>query len=180
MWKDEPESFIENEDENYFISEYDLDSECSTSLLAFQFLEKLISAFYNTCYQYISEDLLSSYLNSQVSLPNEMVEDALFSMAGMLGKIQKDLKIAPEKRLDIAYILDFLVAHKWQNPLFKRRFTHILSQWAKLLPKAKFFHYFSQVVASLREVTDFVLIYEHCHCLHEMVKELDLWIKKGQ
>lgn len=35
MWRDEPEQFIEIEDDNYFIFEYDLDSECSTSLLAY-------------------------------------------------------------------------------------------------------------------------------------------------
>lgn len=50
MWRDEPEQFIEIEDDNYFIFEYDLDSECSTSLLAYQLLEKIIYAFYNTCY----------------------------------------------------------------------------------------------------------------------------------
>jgi hypothetical protein len=46
VWKEEPEQFIELEDENCFISEYDLDSECSMTLLSYQLLEKLIASFY--------------------------------------------------------------------------------------------------------------------------------------
>jgi hypothetical protein len=33
-WQSDPESFIELEDENYFISEFDLDSACSINFLA--------------------------------------------------------------------------------------------------------------------------------------------------
>lgn len=40
--------------------------------------------------------------------------------------------------------------------------------------------YLSILVSSLKDLTDFVLIYEHCHCIHEMVKELDNWGKKGE
>ena len=113
-------------------------------------------------------------------MPNEFVEDALLSIVGMLGKIQKDLKISADKRLDIVYVLDFIFQNKWQNPLFKRRFTHILTQWAKLLPKNKFMDYFRILVHSLQESTDYVLIYEHCRCIHELIKELDHWIKKSE
>jgi hypothetical protein len=35
-------------------------------------------------------------------------------------------------------------------------------------------------VHSLQEITDHVLIYEHCRCLHELIKEIDFWFKKGQ
>ena len=31
----------------------------------------------------------------------------------------------------------------------------------------------------MKEITDFVLIYEHCSCIHEMIKEIDYWITKG-
>jgi len=42
-WQRDPESFIELEDENYFISEFDLDSACSLNFLAHQLTEKLIT-----------------------------------------------------------------------------------------------------------------------------------------
>ncbi len=29
-------------------------------------------------------------------------------------------------------------------------------------------------------MTDYVIIYEHCHCIHEMIKELEYWIKKAE
>jgi hypothetical protein len=48
------------------------------------------------------------------------------------------------------------------------------------LPKSKFLDYFRFIMQSLAEVSDYVLIYEHCHCIHEMIKELDLWLKKAE
>jgi hypothetical protein len=35
-------------------------------------------------------------------------------------------------------------------------------------------------VQSLQDTTDHVLIYEHCRCLHELIKEIDFWVKKGE
>jgi hypothetical protein len=40
--------------------------------------------------------------------------------------------------------------------------------------------YFRLLIESLKEVTDYVLIYEHCHCIHEMIKEINHWIKKTE
>jgi hypothetical protein len=42
-WQNDPESFIELEDENNFINEFDLDSACSINFLAHMLIEKLIS-----------------------------------------------------------------------------------------------------------------------------------------
>jgi len=35
MWKEEPENFIEQEDDNYLMLEYDMDPEMTISLLSF-------------------------------------------------------------------------------------------------------------------------------------------------
>jgi hypothetical protein len=64
----------------------------------------------------------------------------------MIGRIQKDLKVPPEKRLDITYVLDFIIQSKWTNPLFRRRYTHIIIQWSRLLPKGRFMDYFRVLV----------------------------------
>jgi hypothetical protein len=96
----------------------------------------------------------------------------------MLAKIQQ--KSPADKRLDIVYILDFIHANKFDNPLFKRRYTHLITQWVKNLPKDKLLGYFTILVQSLSGLTDHVLIYEHCRCLHELVKELEFWVKKGE
>lgn len=40
--------------------------------------------------------------------------------------------------------------------------------------------YFRILVLSLKEVTDHVLIYEHCRCIHELIKEIDYWVKKSE
>ena len=45
------------------------------------------------------------------------------------------------------------------------------------MPKAKFIHYYEQILANLATSTDYVLIYEHCSCIHEMLKEIDYWLK---
>lgn len=39
--------------------------------------------------------------------------------------------------------------------------------------------YLRILVQSLKELTDYVLIYEHCHCIHELIKEVDNWAKKS-
>lgn len=40
--------------------------------------------------------------------------------------------------------------------------------------------YMRLLITSLKELDDYVLIYEHCHCIHEMVKEIDNWVKKAE
>lgn len=35
MWRDEPENFIDQEDDNYLMLEYDMDAEMTISLLSF-------------------------------------------------------------------------------------------------------------------------------------------------
>jgi len=38
-------------------------------------------------------------------------------------------------------------------------------------------HYYEQILTNLAITTDYVLIYEHCSCIHEMLKEIDYWLK---
>lgn len=58
QWMQEPESFIENEDENYLMLEYDMDCEMTISLLSFQLIDKLIEKFYVTTFPFIQNQLL--------------------------------------------------------------------------------------------------------------------------
>jgi hypothetical protein len=37
--------------------------------------------------------------------------------------------------------------------------------------------YFNIVLENLHATTDFVLIYEQACCIHEMLKEIDYWLK---
>jgi len=120
---------------------------------------------------------LQQYFTGTLNLQNELQEDALLSIVCMLGKIQKDNKIPKEQRYDVCYVLDMITQTKWKNILFQRRFVHILIQWVKLIPKSKFIFYYYQVLDNLNSTTDFVLIYEYATCIHEMLKELDYWIK---
>ena len=39
--------------------------------------------------------------------------------------------------------------------------------------------YFAQLLESLAQTSDFVLIYEHASCVHELLKEIDYWVKLG-
>jgi hypothetical protein len=71
------------------------------------------------------------------------------SIVGMIGRIQKDLKVVAEKRLDITYVLDFIISKKWTSPLFRRRYTHILIQWTRLLPKQRYMDYFRMLIQNL-------------------------------
>jgi hypothetical protein len=37
---------------------------------------------------------------------------------------------------------------------------------------------FAVLFQSLSTLEDSVLIYEHCRCIHELIKEIDYWVKK--
>ena len=58
-WQNDPEYFIENEDEQ-FLLEYDLQEDCSINLLAQHLIEKLLQNFYSICYPFIQE-ILNKY-----------------------------------------------------------------------------------------------------------------------
>ena len=87
QWGYEPEAFIEQEDDNYLMLEYDMDPEMSLSLLSFQLIDKLIEKFYSTTFPFIQNQLLHSYFTGVLNLENELQEDALLSIVCMLGKI---------------------------------------------------------------------------------------------
>jgi hypothetical protein len=108
LWKYEPENFIEQEDDNYLMLEYDMDPEMTVSLLSFQLIDKLIEKFYVTTFPFIQNQLLQSYFTGQLKLENELQEDALLSIVCMLGKIQKDNKTPREQRYDVCFVLDML------------------------------------------------------------------------
>lgn len=78
------------------------------------------------------------------------------------------------------FVLDYIKQNKWQNPLFRRRYTHIVTQWCRLIPKSKMMDILRLLVQSLGEETDSVLIYEHSRCIHEIIKEISHWIKKSE
>ena len=61
---------------------------------------------YSTCYPFIKDELLVKYFDGTMKLSNELIEDALLNLVGILPKIQK--KNLAEKCLDIVYILDFI------------------------------------------------------------------------
>lgn len=108
MWRDEPENFIEQEDDNYLMLEYDMDPEMTISLLSFQLIDKLIEKFYNTTFPFIQNNLLQGYFTGQLKLENEFQEDALLSIVCMLGKIQKDNKVPKDQRYDVCFVLEIL------------------------------------------------------------------------
>jgi hypothetical protein len=53
QWISEPETFIEQEDDNYLMLEYEMEPEMTISLLSFQLIDKLIEKFYNTTFPFI-------------------------------------------------------------------------------------------------------------------------------
>jgi hypothetical protein len=177
-WKFDPETFIEQEDDNYLMLEYDMDPEMTLSLLSFQLVDKLIEKFYSTTYPFVQSQLLQQYFTGHLKLQTELQEDALLSMVCMLGKIQKDNKVPADQLLDVCFILDMIRQSKWDSLLFQRRYIHILIQWVKLIPKTKFTLYYNLVLDNLAATSDLVLIYEHASCIHEMLKEIEYWIKQ--
>lgn len=57
------------------------------TLLSYQLLEKLIYGFYSTCYGMINDEILPKYFNGEERISSDLVEDALFNLTGMIGKV---------------------------------------------------------------------------------------------
>ena len=102
-WSNDPEYFIENEDE-HFLLEYDLEADCSINLLALHLIEKILQQFYSTCYPFVQE-ILNQYFTGQLKIQNVSIEDALLNLVGIIGKVQKEFKTKSDKRLDVHYVL---------------------------------------------------------------------------
>ncbi len=125
QWEEDPEGFIENEDDSCFVSEYDLTSEGSLTSLASTFIEKLLEYFDNSCIEYICE-LVNKYFSGQLPLKNEFVEDALLHLIQMVSKVQRSSKSI--QQVNIEHILSQLEV-KIQSPLFRRRYLLIMTHW---------------------------------------------------
>lgn len=50
-------------------------------------MEKLIYGFYSTCYGMINDEILPKYFNGEERISSDLVEDALFNLTGMIGKV---------------------------------------------------------------------------------------------
>lgn len=153
-WQNDPEYFIEHEDEQ-FLLEYDLQDDCSINLLAQHLIEKLLQKFYNICYPFIQE-ILNQYFSGQIKPSNIHEEDALLNLVGIIGKVQREYKVKLEKRLDVNYVLQFIKHNKWANneegKLFRRRYLLIATHWTKLVPKPHFLDLFNSVLESLHQI----------------------------
>ena len=132
---------------------------------------------------------MAQYFSGKLaSLVDERVEDALLNLVGIVGKVQREYKIPADKRLDVSYVLKFIRSVKWDNPIFKRRYLLIITHWVKILPKVHFFEILQSVLQSLDSISEQnaktplyqVLIYEHCHCVHEMLKEIANWLQRAE
>jgi hypothetical protein len=114
---------------------------------------------------------------------------------GIIGKVQREYKVKLEKRLDVNYVLQFIKHNKWANneesKIFRRRYLLIATHWTKLVPKPHFLDLFNSVLESLHQIgqqsgtapvqlssLDQVLVMEHCHCIHEMLKEIHYWLQR--
>lgn len=78
------------------------------------------------------------------------MEDALLSLVGIVGRVQREYRVPLEKRLDVCYVLDFIQQNKFTAQddsvaLFRRRYLLILNHWIRILPKPRFLEYFKVV-----------------------------------
>ena len=72
QWRYEPEAFIEQEDDNYMMLEYDMDPEMTLNLLSFQLIDKLIDKFYSTCFPFLQNTLLQEYFTGNLKLQSDL------------------------------------------------------------------------------------------------------------
>ena len=142
MWKDDPEGFIETEDEAPFARDYYVETESNLNFLAYLLVQKLFSKFTKpalaSLQQYLvtiieSKSCVSNFAEKeQVGV---LVEDAVYNVAGMLPHLlQNDYVDRSVMQFDIEIVLAQIEGKLGEHLLFKRRYAVLLQEWIPLIP----------------------------------------------
>ena len=152
IWVDDPESFIEIEDELQFMRDSNINSDCNYNLLAYAVCSKLFDYFKDTSNAWLAKELSILFNNkipseklleySGVSSPEAEdengiqqsipVEDAVLSLVGALPSIYRYKSVPEESRIKVEVVLDYLEKRitESDNKILKRRYWILLSLWA--------------------------------------------------
>lgn len=145
LWEDDPDNFIEVEDEQQYGKGSSIDKDCSYNTLAYLLCNKILEYFKESSHSWLADQIthiLNHKIPSQILLDfaneklgevgNEdykvqvsiLVEDAILSLVGLLPTIYSYFKIPEENRVKIEIILNYLESRigDTHSKILKRRY----------------------------------------------------------
>ena len=153
LWQDDPEQFIEIEDESIFLRESQINRDQSYSVLSYAVAYKLLDYFAEFSQPWLFTNLSKLIENNEklenlceIAIENknpeenyyglemsDLIEDAVLNLAGLLPNIYRYKRTPAEERLKIETILGYLEnkINNTDNKLFKRRYCLLLSTWSE-------------------------------------------------
>lgn len=145
LWEDNPENFIEIEDEQQYAKGNSITKDCSYNTLAYFLCNRILEYFQESSHSWLADQIthiLENQIPSQILLDfaneklgeteNEeykiqvsvLVEDAILSLVGLLPTIYNYFKIPEERRVKVEVILNYLESRisSTQLKILKRRY----------------------------------------------------------
>jgi hypothetical protein len=148
LWRENPESFIELEDD-VFSNEFDLDIENSLNYLTYIMLEQMTFNFTPYCLKQIQKYVLTMIENKNST--NLLIKDSILNSIEILPKIYKIKKTSGSEILNINLLLSFIegeltATSTSDNDILKRRYILLISKWIEYIDsKVQVFFYFTFV-----------------------------------
>lgn len=165
-WVNDPEGFIEQEDDN-FIHEFESDKESSISYLAYSILEQLLTHFPVVCAKQIKkyvENLTTGKLQSY----DIFIQDAIYNAIAMMPKVYSQDLLAELPDLKPEAFLSFLEAQivssrtPMHSHVLQRRYTILIAKWLEFVQKENVLGYLKSVVKIMIETDQLVLKFHAC------------------
>eukprot|EP00826_Nyctotherus_ovalis_P006863 TRINITY_DN11675_c0_g1_i6.p1 TRINITY_DN11675_c0_g1~~TRINITY_DN11675_c0_g1_i6.p1 ORF type:complete len:378 (-),score=80.47 TRINITY_DN11675_c0_g1_i6:411-1544(-) len=165
-WVSDPESFIEQEDDN-FIHEFESDKESSISYLAYSILEQLLTHFPIVCAKQIKkyiENLTTGKLQSY----DIFIQDAIYNAIAMMPKVYSQNLLAELPDLRPETFLSFLEGQiassqiPMHSHVLQRRYTILIAKWLESIQRENVLKYLGSVVKIMIETDQLVLKFHAC------------------
>ena len=167
LWENDPENFIEVEDELQYIRESHINHDCAYNFLAYVLCNRILEYFQELSHPWLANQLsyilenrcpnetLLSYARENLSEfesegnsvdVSTLIEDAILSLTGLLPSIYRYKSISEDNRIKVEVILDYLEGRisDTDSKLLKRRYCLLLSLWVDELNVATLLDYLAK------------------------------------
>jgi len=203
LWEEDPENFIEIEDELQYIRESNIEADCSYNFLAYVLCNRILEYFKESSQPWLANhithiienqmphQILLDYANDKLGEAESgeykmqisvLVEDALLSLIGLLPSIYSYHKIPEESRMKVEVILNYLEARieHTQSKILKRRYCLLLSLWTEEMDIGLLIDYLAKSCSILfsDDSTDIVVKFISLTTFRDILRSIDQ-IKKS-
>jgi hypothetical protein len=165
-WVNDPEGFIEQEDDN-FIHEFESDRESSITYLAYSILEQLLTRFPIICAKQIKK-YIENLVGGKLQSYNILIQDAIYNAISMIPKIYSHNLKSEISNLKPETFLTFLEEQftSTQNPMhsyiLQRRYMVLITKWIEFIQQENILKYLANITKIMTDTDQLVLKFHAC------------------